>query len=90
MGKIIKIKSRQSVNTLRQLLPLNEAKESYSYVVEPDWGKKVTTGYTDDGKQWLDLPGGPRIMVGESVHNHIIKNIDYSYDLDRYIITFEA
>jgi len=88
MGKIIKLKSRYSHHKLIELLPCNGG-ESKTYILKLEENSPIRVGYSDDGKQWIDPPGGPFMSVGGMIDDNKIKNIDYSYDLGGYIITFE-
>lgn len=89
MGKIIYLKSRYSNHKLVELLPLNGESSSPTYSLMLDENSPIRVGYTNEGKQWIDPPGGPMIIVGEMLGDMKVKAIDYSYDLNRHVITFE-
>jgi hypothetical protein len=89
MDKIIEIKGRYSIHTLKQLTPVKGSEsKTYKLVLGED-DSIIRIGYTEDNKFFIDPPGGPCMVVGGTLKNHVIKSIDYSYELSSYIITFE-
>lgn len=63
-----------------ELLPRKDGSESKTYIVKTS-SDIVRTGKTNDGESFLDLSGGPMIVVGKPLKeadNAIVRSIDRS------------
>lgn len=73
-----------------ELLHRKDGQESKTYVIKTS-SNTVWTGKTNEGNSFLDLSGGPRIVVGKplkEVDNAIVRSIDWS-DGFGFTVTFK-
>ena len=95
MDKIIELRGRYGTHTLKQLTPIEggeilKDKESKTYkLVLGSEDDIIRTGYTEEEVLFIDPSGGPYMQVGGILKGNKIKAIDYSYDIEAYVITFE-
>lgn len=90
MDKIIEIKGRYSVHQLKQLTPVKGGESKTYKFVHGSPNETIYSGHTEDTNKVFILPvGGPVIIVGEPLKGHVVKAIDYIYNLESYVITFE-
>ena len=90
MDKSIEIRARYSVHKLSQLAPVKGGEsKTYKLILGDPEDNIIRTGYTEEGKIFIDPSGGPFITIGTKIKDFIVKSIDYSYDLGGYVITFE-
>lgn len=73
-----------------ELLARKDGSESKTYIVKTS-SSVVRTGKTNDGDPFLDLSGGPMIIVGKplkEVDNAVVRSIDFS-DGFGFTVTFK-
>lgn len=82
--------SSYCANNSLELLARKDGSESKTYIVKTSCNI-VRTGKTNDGDSFLDLSGGPMIVVGkplEDADNAIVKSIDRSEGFG-FTVTFK-
>ena len=89
MKEKYELSSRDAKNSL-ELLPRKDGQESKTYIVKTS-SSIVRTGKTNEGDSFLDLSGGPMIVVGKPLKdadNAIVRSIDRS-DGFGFTVTFQ-
>lgn len=79
MREKYELSSRDAKNSL-ELLPRKDGQESKTYIVKTS-SSIVRTGKTNEGDSFLDLSGGPMIVVGKPLKeadNAVVRSIDWS------------
>lgn len=89
MDKIIELKGRYSKHLLKQLTPVKGGESKTYKFILGDSSDIIRSGYTEEGNLFIDPSGGPMMVVGGTLKGRVIKAIDYSYEIQSYIITFE-
>lgn len=91
MDKIIKLKGKYSTHNLIKLKSLLEHSKILVYKLElKDNSGNVKLKYDDNNNFIIDLPGGPSLQKGNIINNLIIDMIEFSYDLNKYLIIFKT
>lgn len=73
-----------------ELLPKKDGSESKTYIVKTS-SDIVRTGKTNEGESFLDLSGGPMIIVGKPLigaEGAVVRSIDKS-DVFGFTVTFQ-
>lgn len=89
MKEKYQLSSRNAKNFL-ELLPRKDGQESKTYKVKTS-SDIVRTGKTNEGDSFLDLSGGPMIVVGKPLKdadNAIVRSIDWSEGFG-FTVTFK-
>ena len=89
MDKIIELRGRYGTHTLKQLTPVKGGESKTYKLVLGSEEDIIRTGYTEEEVLFIDPSGGPYMQVGGVLKGNKIKAIDYSYDIEAYVITFE-
>lgn len=92
MDKIIKLKGKYSTHNLIKLKSLLEYSERLVYKLELDNNNNnnnIKLKYDDNNNFIIDLPGGPSLQKGSVINNLIVDVIEFSYDLNKYLIIFK-
>ena len=90
MDKIIKLKGKYSTHNLIKLKSLLEHSERLVYKLElEDNNSNIKLKYDDNNNFIIDLPGGPSLQKGSVINNLIVDVIEFSYDLNKYLIIFK-
>lgn len=89
MEKIIKLPNRYGDNNYLKLMPKVDDSESKTYVLKLSTSY-LRTGNVSTNKKFIDPPGGPMIVEGETLAgtNETVKSIDWIKDFG-YTITLE-
>ena len=90
MDKIIKLKGKFSNHKLVKLKSLLEHSNMLVYKLElenDDFNIKIK--YDENNNFIINLPGGPSLQKGCIINNLIIDIIEFSYDLNKYLIIFK-
>lgn len=91
MDKIIKLKGKYSTHNLIKLKSLLEHSKILVYKLElEDNSSNIKLKYDDNNNFIIDLPGGPSLQKGNIINNLIIDMIEFSYDLNKYLIIFKT
>ena len=91
MDKIIKLKGKYSTHNLIKLKSLLEHSERLVYKLElEDNSTNIKLKYDDNNNFIIDLPGGPSLQKGSVINNLIVDVIEFSYDLNKYLIIFKT
>lgn len=88
MKDLIKLNSRdKSKNYLKKLIKKDDS-ESLTYVLKTD-SPYIRTGKLNNGNEFIDLSGGPMIIVGDYLEevNAVVESIDFAEGYG-WIITF--
>ena len=88
MKDLIKLKSRDGAeNYLKKLIKKDDS-ESFTYVLKTDV-PYLRVGEVDNGRKFIDLSGGPMIIVGDYLEeaNAVVESIDFVEGYG-WIITF--
>lgn len=78
------------VENYLKLLAKKDGSESKTYIVKTS-STIVRTGKTNNGESFLDLSGGPMIIVGKPLKgadNAVVRSIDWSEGFG-FTVTFE-
>ena len=91
MDKIIKLKGKFSTHKLIKLKSLLEHSNMLVYKLElEDNSSNIKLKYDDNNNFIIDLPGGPSLQKGSVINNLIVDMIEFSYDLNKYLIIFKT
>lgn len=88
MDKIIELSTKYYIHSLKQLTPVKGG-ESKTYKLSIDGNGEIKSGYDENEKFFLELPGNYHMEVGTKIGDNEITYINYSYELQTYIITFK-
>lgn len=91
MDKIIKLKGKFSNHKLIKLKSLLENSNRLVYKLElEDNNTNIKLKYDENNNFIIDLPGGPSLQKGSVINNLIVDMIEFSYDLNKYLIIFKT
>lgn len=90
MDKIINLKGKYSNHKLIKLRSLLENSKELIYKLElEDDESNIKLKYDDNNNFIIDLPGGPSLQKGSVINNLIVDIIEFSHDLNKYLIIFK-
>lgn len=89
MEDIIKLNSRSDENNYLKRLKKPDGSESKTYVIKVS-NPYVRVGKTNDGKDFIDLSGGPMIVVGSELEEAkaVVESINFTTGYG-YTISFK-
>lgn len=89
MKEVYKLNSRDGTKNSLKMLFRKDGEESKTFIIKTS-ASTLRTGELNDGSSFIDLSGGPMIVVGkplEDADNAVVRSIDFTEKLG-FTITF--